>query len=308
MRDNEPGDPMRAAQANMRPAPIKRFYAKAEAREADGLYALTLDGRPARTPGKRPLAARRRAVMERVADEWARQGETVDPSDMPLTRLINSAVDGVAETMEETRAEIVRYAGSDLLCYRAEAPESLAERQRAAFDPVLDWAAEALGARFALRRRDRACRAAGRGDRGRPRRRRCVRRSGGAGRAQRRHDPDRFGRAGAGGGARPPAAQASVAHRPCRRGFSDRALGRRRRGKSAARGALARDGGGGGACWGRCDGIERFRRRGGPCCDLVIRLRQCRATVGQFYLDGSRPEGQGGERQKARFKRRGERQ
>ncbi len=150
MRDNEPGDPMRAAQANMRPAPIKRFYTKAEAREADGLYALTLDGRPARTPGKRPLAARRRAVMERVADEWARQGVTVDPSDMPLTRLINSAVDGVAETMEETRAEIVRYAGSDLLCYRAEAPESLAERQRAAFDPVLDWAAEALGARFAL--------------------------------------------------------------------------------------------------------------------------------------------------------------
>ncbi len=148
----EPSDagPMRAAQANMRPAPIKRFYAKAEAREDDGLYALALDGRTALTPGKRPLAARRRAIMERVADEWARQGETVDPSDMPLTRLVNSAVDGVAATMAETRAEIVRYVGSDLLCYRAEAPESLAERQRAAFDPVLDWAAEALGARFVL--------------------------------------------------------------------------------------------------------------------------------------------------------------
>ena len=69
---------------------------------------------------------------------------------MPLTRLLNSAIDGVARTMEETRAEIVRYAGSDLLCYRAEAPETLAERQRQAFDPVLDWAAEALGARFVL--------------------------------------------------------------------------------------------------------------------------------------------------------------
>ena len=149
MRDNEPGDPMRAAQANMRPAPIKRFYATADVREADGLHALTLDGRAARTPGKRPLAARRRALMLKVADEWARQGETVDPSDMPLTRLVNSALDGVANTMEETRAEIVRYAGADLLCYRAEAPELLAERQRAAFDPVLDWAAVALGARFA---------------------------------------------------------------------------------------------------------------------------------------------------------------
>ena len=84
---------------------------------------------------------------------------------MPLTRLVNSAVDGVAETMAETRAEIVRYAGSDLLCYRAEAPESLAERQRAAFDPVLDWAAEALGARFACAAGIVHVRAAGRGDR-----------------------------------------------------------------------------------------------------------------------------------------------
>ena len=61
MRDNLPGDPMRAAQAGMRPAPIKRFYTTADVREADGLHTLTLDGRPARTPGKRPLAARRRA-------------------------------------------------------------------------------------------------------------------------------------------------------------------------------------------------------------------------------------------------------
>jgi chaperone required for assembly of F1-ATPase len=69
---------------------------------------------------------------------------------MPLTRLLNSAIDGVAQTMDETRADIARYAGSDLLCYRADAPEALAERQRLAFDPVLAWAAEALGARFNL--------------------------------------------------------------------------------------------------------------------------------------------------------------
>jgi chaperone required for assembly of F1-ATPase len=88
--------------------------------------------------------------MERVAEEWARQEETVDPADMPLTRLLNSAIDGVAQTMDETRADIARYAGSDLLCYRADAPGALAERQRLAFDPVLAWAAEALGARFNL--------------------------------------------------------------------------------------------------------------------------------------------------------------
>ena len=151
MPEGGPENPMRAAQLNMRPAPVKRFYKVAEVGEqADGPYALTLDGRRARTPGRSPLAARSRDVMEAVAAEWARQADALDPADMPLTRLLNSAIDGVAKAMEETRAEIVRYAGSDLLCYRAESPEALAERQRAAYDPVLDWAAEVFGARFVL--------------------------------------------------------------------------------------------------------------------------------------------------------------
>jgi chaperone required for assembly of F1-ATPase len=146
-----PRDPMRAAQANMRPAAIKRFYGTVEVREAaGGRHALTLDGRGARTPGRKPLAAKSRALMLEVAAEWERQRETVDPTDMPLTRLLNSAVDGVARTMAETRAEVLKYAGSDLLCYRAEGPEALAERQRVAFDPVLAWAAETFGAPFNL--------------------------------------------------------------------------------------------------------------------------------------------------------------
>jgi chaperone required for assembly of F1-ATPase len=141
-------DPMRAAQANMRPQPVKRFYRGAELREADGRHALTLDGRQARTPGRNPLAAPSRALMLELAAEWERQRETIDPAGMPLTRLLNSAIDGVAHTMAETRADILRYAGSDLLCYRAEEPDTLAQRQAHAFDPVLRWAAESLGARF----------------------------------------------------------------------------------------------------------------------------------------------------------------
>ena len=147
MPDDGTANPMRAAQANMRPPPIKRFFASADVKERDGRYALTLDGRTARTPGRNLLAAGSRPLMLRVAEEWARQGETLDPADMPLTRLLNSAIDGVAKTVDETRAEVVRYAGSDLLCYRAEEPETLAERQRAAFDPVLDWATETHGGR-----------------------------------------------------------------------------------------------------------------------------------------------------------------
>jgi len=150
MSEHRKKNPMRAAQAAMRPAPVRRFYKTVGVREAEGGHALTLDGRIARTPGKKRLAARSHAMMERVAEEWARQGPALDPADMPLTRLLNAAIDGVARTMEETRGEIVRYAGSDLVCYRAEAPEMLAERQRHAFDPALAWAEEALGARFNL--------------------------------------------------------------------------------------------------------------------------------------------------------------
>ena len=141
-------DPVRAAQANMRLKPVRRFYKTAGVTDEGGRFGLTLDGRRARTPGRNPLAAASRALMAEVAAEWDRQRETIDPADMPLTRLMNSAIDGVAQTMDETRAGIVRYAGSDLLCYRAEAPDTLVARQAHAFDPVLRWAADRLGARF----------------------------------------------------------------------------------------------------------------------------------------------------------------
>ena len=146
-----PPDPMRLAQANMRQPAIRRFYKAVEVGEAEGGdFVLTLDGRKARTPGRHALASPSPALMAVVATEWERQGETLDPADMPVTRLLNSAIDGVSRTMDETRAEIARYAGSDLLCYRAETPEALVRRQGLAFDPVLDWAEDALGARFNL--------------------------------------------------------------------------------------------------------------------------------------------------------------
>jgi len=147
---SERRNPMRAAQAHMRPEPIKRFYRTVDVREERGAHGLMLDGRGARTPGQRRLAAASRPLMLKVAEEWARQGETLEPDDMPLTRLLNAAIDGVGRRMAATRAEIVAYAGSDLLCYRAVEPEALVERENAAFDPVLDWAADRLRARLRL--------------------------------------------------------------------------------------------------------------------------------------------------------------
>ncbi len=144
-----PKDPMRAAQTNMRPAGIKRFFAAANVGQAEGGgFALLLDGRRARTPAKKPLILPTRALAEAIAAEWAGQGETIVPAAMPLTRLANSALDGVAAAMEATRTEVAGYARADLLCYRAEAPEALVAAEAAAFDPVLDWAGQALGAKF----------------------------------------------------------------------------------------------------------------------------------------------------------------
>jgi chaperone required for assembly of F1-ATPase len=146
----EEPNPVRAAQAGMKAPLPKRFYEKAGVEERDGLFQLTLDGRPARTPARQPLAVPSRLLAEALAAEWDRQGADVDPSTMPVTRIVNSAIDGVANRQDEVVDDLVAYAGSDLVCYRAGEPARLVEAQNAAWNPVLDWARERHGARFAL--------------------------------------------------------------------------------------------------------------------------------------------------------------
>ena len=150
MRENDGRDPIRAAQANMRPPVFKRFYKQASVVDADGGFALRLDGRGARTPAKNRLAFPTEALAELVAHEWVAQGAAIDPATMPVTRIANSAIDGVAVAMAETRAELAGFAETDLLYYRAGAPEKLVEAEARAFDPVLDWAHETYGVRFIL--------------------------------------------------------------------------------------------------------------------------------------------------------------
>ncbi len=134
----------------MRAPTVKRFYAAAAVGQADGGFAVLLDGRVARTPNKSPLIVPTRALAEAIAAEWAAQGEAISPGSMPLTRLAHSALDGVAHKLDEAIADIAAYAGSDLVCYRALEPKTLAEGQAAAFDPVLAFAERDLGARFIL--------------------------------------------------------------------------------------------------------------------------------------------------------------
>jgi chaperone required for assembly of F1-ATPase len=121
--------------------PAKRFFAVASTEAtADGRWRLTLDGRPARTPAKHEVAVPSEPLAMIVAAEWQAQPARLDPASMPMTRLLNSAIDGVAGREAEVAADIIKYAMSDLVCYRAERPEGLVERQSALWDPVLTWA------------------------------------------------------------------------------------------------------------------------------------------------------------------------
>lgn len=147
----EPGEPnpIRAVQRQMRRPLPKRFYERPVLAESAGGFALTLDGKAARTPKRQSLAVPNRAAGEGLVAEWAAQATHIDPATMPMTRIVNAAIDGVAGEMEAVRAEIVKFAGSDLICYRAREPTALVEMESAAWDPVLAWARDTLGAQFA---------------------------------------------------------------------------------------------------------------------------------------------------------------
>lgn len=131
----------------------RRFYKDVTVGEVPGsdggaVFSVLLDGRPVKTPRKAVLAVPSQMLAEAVAEEWVMQGERIDPSRMPLTRLVNSTIDVVLANAEALRDEVVAYAMSDVLCYRAEAPTDLVLRQIETWDPILDWAARALDAHF----------------------------------------------------------------------------------------------------------------------------------------------------------------
>lgn len=143
-------DPVRRAQLQMRTPPPKRFYKDVAVAEQDGAFVVTLDGRAVKTPGKALFSLPARQAAQLVADEFAAQGETLDLATMPVYRLVNTAIDGVAADPQAVLEDILRFSSSDMLCYRADGPARLVALQNEAWDPVLDWARTVLGARFNL--------------------------------------------------------------------------------------------------------------------------------------------------------------
>jgi len=128
---------------------MKRFYEEVTLKSAPDGVRLKLDGRAVKTPAKLELLVPSGAFAEALAKEWREQGEEIDPKSMPLTRLANSVIDGVADRAEEVRTNLYAYGETDLIYYWAESPETLVDRQRAAWQPILDWAVDCFGAEFA---------------------------------------------------------------------------------------------------------------------------------------------------------------
>ncbi|MCY1127446.1 ATPase [Frigidibacter sp. RF13] len=126
----------------------KRFWKDVTVHAVDGGFEVNADGRVLKTPAKAALRLPTSAMAEAVAAEWRAVEETVDPRLMPVTRAANAAIDKVAQQFDEVAEMIAAYGASDLLCYRAEAPAALRLAQAKVWDPMLDWAERALGARL----------------------------------------------------------------------------------------------------------------------------------------------------------------
>ncbi|WP_417688800.1 ATP12 family chaperone protein [Roseibium sp.] len=139
----------RARELSRRELP-KRFYKQAVAAPIEGGFAIHLDGRAVKTPGKSTLLLPNETIAKAVAAEWEAQEKVINPGAMPLTRIANTAQDAVTARFAEVADEITRFCGSDALCYRADDPAVLVARQTEVWDPVLRWAEDKLESRFEL--------------------------------------------------------------------------------------------------------------------------------------------------------------
>jgi len=131
---------------------MKRFYKETAVDLGDGGHRILLDGRPMRTPAKAVLVVPTRPLAEAIAAEWGAVPDKADinVSHLPLTRLAATGLDRVTSQRARVIEDTAKYAGSDMLCYRASEPETLVKRQQEIWQPLLDWADERYGARLVI--------------------------------------------------------------------------------------------------------------------------------------------------------------
>ncbi len=120
----------------------KRFYKEVSVAAQDDGYVVKLDSFTLKTPGKLTFLVPYKYMAELAAAEWAAQGEGIIPASMPITRLLNVAIEQTPQNRDALVAEARKYAGTDLLCYREGETRLYREHQAETWDPVLAWAAE----------------------------------------------------------------------------------------------------------------------------------------------------------------------
>lgn len=125
---------------------MKRFYKSAAAVEGPGGWGVALDDRPVRTPVGAALTVPCPALAEAIVGEWDAQGEKIDPPSMPMMKLAATTIDRVVPGPARIAADVAHFGEADLLCYRADGPDTLVARQTATWQPLIDWAAADLGA------------------------------------------------------------------------------------------------------------------------------------------------------------------
>jgi len=125
---------------------MKRFYKEVSVAPSDGGFAVLLDGRSVKTPARNTLVLPTEKLASAIAAEWRTQGEEVVATSMPLLRLANTVIDGIAINRESVIDAILRFGENDLTCYRAHQPLDLMARQREGWDPLLAWARQKFGA------------------------------------------------------------------------------------------------------------------------------------------------------------------
>jgi chaperone required for assembly of F1-ATPase len=127
---------------------VKRFYKQVAAEPHEGGWRVALDGRPIKTQQGKPQIVPSQALAEAMAQEWAAQGEEIDPASLPLRDLADYAIDIAAADPAGVIATLLPYAETDTLCYRADPDEPLHARQRELWEPVLQRVEARLGIKF----------------------------------------------------------------------------------------------------------------------------------------------------------------
>ena len=118
----------------------KRFWKKVDVVSSEKGFCIKLDAKILKTPAKKEMLLPTNALAKKIAAEWDRQVDEIDPNAMPFTKSANAALDKVIEQFEEVSSLVSDYGDTDLLYYRADSPAELQMRQNSSWDPIIEWA------------------------------------------------------------------------------------------------------------------------------------------------------------------------